>query len=150
MLAIESGEIDGGCWTWQVMRLQSRHQLDAGNIRVVLQLGPEPYHDLKHVPLAVDLAKTDMARKLIEAGINDRNAMTRPYSVPPKIPPDRLKILQEAFMDTMRDPEFLADAKKLKLDINPIGGPRTAQIVARSYELDPNVLLALKQAILGQ
>lgn len=150
MLAIESGEIDGGCWTWQVMRVQSRHQLDAGDIRVLLQLGPELYHDLKHVPLAINLAKTDMARKLIEAGIHDQSAITRPYSVPPKIPPDRLKILQKAFMDTMRDPEFLADAKRLKLDINPIDGLATARIVARTYELDPEVLLALKQAILGK
>lgn len=147
MVAIESGEIHGGCWTWQVMRTQARAQIAAGDLRVVLQAGPKSYPDLKDVPLAIDYAKTKTARELIEVGVHDRGAITRPYSVPPNVPQDRLALLQNAFMLTMKDRGFLEDAKKLKLDIDPLDGPTTARIVARSYDLDPALLSKLKQAI---
>ena len=85
-------------------------------IQLVAKTDPE----LAKVPLAASLAKTDEARLLLQAAVHDPNSITRPYSLPPGTPKDRVQILQKAFMDTMKDPEFLADAKKAQLDIDPV------------------------------
>ncbi len=147
-LAADSGEVGGGCWTWQVMRLQWRHELEAGDVRVVLQLAPKSSEDLKTVPLAIDFARTETDRKVIQVGIHDRSAITKVYSLPPNTPKSRLTLLQKAFMDTMKDPEFLRDTQRLNFDIKPFDSSETKRVVERSYDLDPMIVAKLKKALL--
>jgi len=85
-LAAESGEIDGGCWAWESIKVMWRQGLDAGEVSIVLQAVPKAVADLPKVPVAIDLAKTDEARRLIQAGIHDTAAITRPYALPPGTP----------------------------------------------------------------
>jgi hypothetical protein len=72
----------------------------------------------------------------------------RPYAVPPGTPSDRLATLRKAFLDTMRDPAFLADAKKAQIEIDPIDGPETAKIFSDVYNLQPATVAKLKELLL--
>ncbi|HEY7553791.1 MAG TPA: tripartite tricarboxylate transporter substrate-binding protein [Candidatus Binatia bacterium] len=146
-LAADSGELAGGCWQWESIKVTWTKALDAGDVNVVVQLVEKPHPDLPKVPLAVSLAKTKEARLLLQAAVHDPNSITRPYSLSPGTPKDRVIVLQKAFMDTMRDPEFLADAKKSRLDINPISGEEVGKTVARLFKLDSALATRLREIL---
>lgn len=146
-LASESGELAGGCWQWESIKVIWGKALDAGEINLVIQLVSKPHPELAKVPLAVSLAKTEEARVLLQAAVHDPNSITRPYSLPPGTPKQRVKLLQKAFMDTMKDPEFLADAKKSKMDIDPVPGEEVEKTVARFFQLDPAVVTKLREIL---
>jgi tripartite-type tricarboxylate transporter receptor subunit TctC len=146
-LAAESGEIAGGCWQWESIKVIWRKGLEVGEANVVLQLVPKPHPELPKVPMAVSLVKTDEARTLLEAAVHDPNSITRPYSLPPGTPKDRVKILQKAFTDTMKDPEFLADAKKSQLDIDPLSPEEVEKTVARFFKLDAALIAKLREIL---
>jgi tripartite-type tricarboxylate transporter receptor subunit TctC len=146
-LAAESGEIAGGCWQWESIKVIWRKGLETGDANLVLQLVAKPHPELPKVPLAVSLAKTDEARTLLQAAVHDPNSITRPYSLPPGTPKDRVKILQKAFMDTMKDPEFLADAKKSQLDLDPVSPEEVEKTVARFFKLDPTLIAQLREIL---
>src|ERR671919_248231 len=119
-LAAEGGEIAGGCWGWDSVSVTWRKALDSGDAVVVLQANRRTHPDLPQVPHAIKLAKSDEGRKMIEVGIHGDSDIVRTYTLPPGTPKDRLQILRKAFVETLKDPEFLADAKKSKLNVNPI------------------------------
>lgn len=91
-------------------------------IHVVIQAAPKQHPESPKVPLAVNVAKTDEERLLIEVEIHEMDKLGHPRIAPPGTPLDRVKLLLRAFQDTMKDPEFLSDANKTKLAINPTGG----------------------------
>jgi hypothetical protein len=146
-LAAESGELAGGCWQWESIKVIWRKALDAGDVNLVLQLVTKPHPELPKVPLAASLAKTEEARLLLQAAVHDPNSITRPYSLPPGTPKDRVQLLQKAFMDTMKDPEFLADAKKAQMDIDPVPGEEVEKTVARFFQLDPALVAKLREIL---
>lgn len=135
-LAAESGELDGSCWAWESIKVMWRQGLDAGDVNIVLQAVPKAVPDLPKVPLPIELAKTEEARKLIQAGIHDTAAITRPYALPPGTPKDRVQILRRAFRETLKDKDFLAEAIKSKLDVDPVSGEEVEKIVAGLFKLD--------------
>ncbi len=147
-LAAESGETDGGCWAWQSIKVTWRKAVESGNVRPVLQLGLKSHPELKHIPLAIKYAKNAEARQLLQVANDAHVAAVRPYSLPPGVPAGRVRILQKAFMDTMRDPEFLAEAKKSRLEISPIDGVATGKALAGLYKLDPAIISRLKEILL--
>lgn len=146
-LAAENGEIAGGCWQWESFKVMWRQALDAGTVSVVLQLTPKPHPELPKVPLALSLAKTEEARALLKVAIHDANAITRPYSLPPKTPKDSVGILRKAFMDTMKDPDFLAEARKSKLDLDPLSGEEVENLVRGFFKIEPPLVKRLKEII---
>ncbi len=146
-LAVESGEVDGYCGSWQTVETVWRSAYESGKIRAVLQASLEPYSKYKDVPLAISYAKTDLARQLVTVADNAHGAQF-PYTVPPGMAKDRLELLQKAFVDTLKDPELLAEAKKSKLDIELIDGPTIAKKLGRLYELQPTVIAKLKEVLL--
>lgn len=147
-LAAESGEVDGGCWAWESIKPTWAKALQSGDVKVVLQTIEKPHKDLKNVPLAVSYAKTDEARALLRIAKGPYAEGARPYTVPPGVPQDRLKLLQKAFMDTLRDPDLLKDAAKSKLDIDPIDGPTTAKLMADLYDLSPALKSKLRKLLI--
>ena len=143
-LAAESGELAGGCWTWDSIRSTWNKAIQSGEAIVVLQALSKPHPELSHVPLGLSLAKTDEARQLIQAGIQDPADYYRPYVLPPRTPKQRVDVLRQAFDATMKDPEFLADAKKANLDMDPITGQEMERLVAGIFKLDPVLAGKLK------
>ena len=143
-LAAEGGELAGGCWTWDSIRSTWNKAIQSGEAIVMLQALAKPHPELANVPLATSLAKSDEARQLIQAGIQDPADYYRPYVAPPRTPQARVEILRHAFDATMKDPEFLADAKKANLDIEPITGREMAKLVAGVFTLNPTLAAKLK------
>jgi tripartite-type tricarboxylate transporter receptor subunit TctC len=146
-LAVESGEVDGYCGSWQTVETVWRSAYASGKIRAVLQASLEPYGKYKDVPLAISYAKTDLARQLVTVADSAHGAQF-PYTVPPGMPKDRLELLQKAFVDTLKDPELLAEARKSKLDIEVIDGPSIAKKLGQLFELQPAVIAKLKEVLL--
>jgi tripartite-type tricarboxylate transporter receptor subunit TctC len=147
-LAAESGELDGGCWAWESMKTMWPRALDTGDVKVVLMVMPKKHPELPNVPLANDYAKTDDARRILKYAVHDIATITRIYFVPPETPKDRIQVLRKAFADTLKDPEFLADAKKSKLDIEPVAGEELQKLVQNLYKLDSSTLARLKEVLL--
>ncbi len=143
-LAAESGEVAGGCWQWESVKVTWRKALEAREIGIVLQVTGRPLPDLPGVPMALDLARTEEARQLLRAGVIVPTAISRLYALPPGTPPDRVQALGAAFLDTLRDPEFLADARQAKLEVDPMGGDELGRLVDELFRLDPAVVAKLK------
>ena len=146
-LAAESGELAGGCWTWDSIRSTWNKGIQSGEAVVVLQVVSKPHRELSNVPLAQSLAKSDEARQLLKAGIEDAAEFYRPYVAPPRTPKQRIEILRQAFDATMRDSEFLADAKKANLEIEPITGQEMERLVSGIFKLDPALAAKLKSIL---
>lgn len=146
-LAAESGELAGGCWGWDSISATWRTALDSGATIVVLQAAAKVHPDLPKIPLAINYAKTNEARTLIEVGIHDDSQIVRSYTMPPGTPKDRLAILRKAFQNTLKDPEFSAEAKKAKLGVNPVAGEEIEKTIAGLFKLNP-ALVAKLSAIL--
>jgi tripartite-type tricarboxylate transporter receptor subunit TctC len=144
-LAADSGEVAGGCWTWDSIRATWGGAIRPGDAIVVLQILNKPHPELPNVPLAISYAKSDEARQLIEVGIQDPSDYYRPYVAPPGTPRDRVRILRKAFVDTMKDPELLADAVKSKLDIEPVSAEELEKTVAGLFKLSPSLRAKLKE-----
>jgi tripartite-type tricarboxylate transporter receptor subunit TctC len=146
-VAAESGEVDGGCWTWASIRSTWKKGLDSGEVFPVLQINGKKAADIPQVPNAIDHAKTAEAKQLIEAGTHAPSAILRAYALPPKTPKERLTILRNAFSATMKDPEFLAEIKKANLEIEPLTGPEMEAIVRKLYQLDQSMVVKLKEIL---
>lgn len=140
-LATESGEIAGSCFG---PRAVWRRALDAGEVIPVLQVTPKPAPDFPNVPLAINLAKTEEARKLIEVGVHDDSAISSMYMMPPGTPKELVAMLRKALMDTIRDAEFLAEMKKSSLEVDPLGGEEAERIINEFFKLDPALIAKLK------
>jgi tripartite-type tricarboxylate transporter receptor subunit TctC len=146
-LAYDSGEVQGVCNSWQSFTATWPNELKSGDLVMVLQATAKSHPELTKVPLAIDYAKTDEARTLIRSLVHGVAATARPYVLPPATPKDRLMILRKAFMDTMKDPEFLADAKKAKLDITPLDGQELEENVKDIFKLDPKLIPKAKEIL---
>jgi tripartite-type tricarboxylate transporter receptor subunit TctC len=146
-VAIEREELNGLCTGWESFKSLWKQSIESGALIMVLQALPKPHADLPKVPLAISLAKTDEARELIQVGIHNVTAISRPFILPPRTPKDRVELLRKAFMATMNDPEFRADAEKSNLDLSPLGGDELEKMIHSLVKVDPAVLGKLKQII---
>ena len=147
-LAAESGEVAGLCGlSWASAKATWGRSLETGDAAVVLQNAPKAHPEIANVPLAVSFAKTEEGRRLIEIGIHDASSITYLYSSAPGTPKDRIEALRRAFMETMKDAEFLADAKKANMDLAPLSGEEVEQVVGRFFKLDPAVTGRFKELL---
>lgn len=138
-LAMERGEVQGRCgWSWSSVKSTHQKWLDQKRFSILVQLALKKHPDLPDVPLIVDLAKTEEQRKILEL-IFARQVMGRPYVAPPGVPRDRIEALRKAFMDTMSDKEFLADAEKAQLEITPVSGAQLEQLVRDLFATPPEI-----------
>jgi tripartite-type tricarboxylate transporter receptor subunit TctC len=132
-LAMERGEVAGRCgWSWSSVKSTRADWMETKFITVLLQLSSAKHPELGDIPLVMEKATSDDDRRLLNI-IFARQALGRPFIAPPNIPADRVKALRDAFMATMSDPEFLADANKADLEITPLSGTEVQQLVEDSY-----------------
>ena len=146
-LAIEAGEADGAAPAWPSARSTWSRALESGQVVIVVQTGAKRSPYLPNVPLAVEFAKDEEARQLIRAGTDSTSSINRAYSLPPGTPVERVQVLRKAFQNTMSDPELIAQAKKSKLEIEPISGEEVESAIADLFKLPPSVLAKLKEAL---
>jgi len=148
--AAEAKEVDGYCASWLAMLSTGRHlQLfDAGVLRPILIMGDRvPNHPrLKPVPAAEALAKSDEAKQLLRA-MHAPSQITNPYVVHPQVPKDRVEALRRAFSAVFADGEFLADAKKSRIEFSPSSGEKVTQIVQSIMKTSSAVLAKMKSIL---
>jgi len=133
-LAMERGEVKGRCgWSWSSVVATHKRWIDDKSITVLVQLSLNKHPDLPDVPLIMDFAKGEDQQQMFKL-IFARQVMGRPYLAPPGVPADRADALRKAFMDTMRDPEFLAEAEKSQLEITSVAGPEVEKLVNDLYQ----------------
>lgn len=146
-LAVNSGELHGLVNSWESFKSGWVKEIETGSVLVVLQMLPQRHPDLPNVPAIMDYVKNEDDRKIVQAGAFDYAAIARPYVFPPGTPKDRVQALRKGLADTYKDPEFLADAKKARLDMAPLTGEEMEKIVDRTYKLDKKLVAKLKEIL---
>ncbi len=133
-MAMERGEVNGRCgWSWSSVLATHKRWVDDKSIAVLAQLSLSKHPDLPDVPLIMDFAKSEDQQQIFKL-IFARQVMGRPYLAPPGVPADRAAALRQAFMDTLKDPEFLAEAEKSQLEITPVPGEEVEKLVKDLYQ----------------
>jgi tripartite-type tricarboxylate transporter receptor subunit TctC len=146
MLAMERGEVQGRCgWSWSSVKSTHKSWIDDKRMTVLVQLSLSKHPELPDVPLVMDFAKTDKQRQILKM-VFARNVMGRPYLAPPNLPADRLAALRDAFMATMADKDFVAEAGKTQLEINPVSGADVEALVNDVYATSADVVAEAKAA----
>ena len=146
-LAFNSGEVAGLSNSWESTKSTWRKELESGDLKLILQATLKPHPEFPKLPMALSYAKTDEAKRLISTVARVHGPTVRPYVLPPNTPADRVQLIRKAFMDTMKDPEFLAEAKKANLDINPDDGATLEQNVKEILKLEPALVAKLKEIL---
>jgi tripartite-type tricarboxylate transporter receptor subunit TctC len=146
-LAFNAGEVQGACNSLESFKATWRAEMDKGEVVLLVQANLKPHPEVPNVPWAVDLAKSDEAKKMILTAARVNGVLNRIYALPPATPKNRVNLLRKAFMDTMKDPEFLADTQKAKLDLDPIEGADLEKQVKELFKLDPALVSKMKEIL---
>jgi tripartite-type tricarboxylate transporter receptor subunit TctC len=144
-LAVERGEVEGHSTSWTAVKVAHPDWRPEKKINVVVQFSVKRHPEMADVPTVVELAKTDEQRKILSAVVNAAEIGTAFFTTP-GAPPDRVEALRRAFDATMKDPEFLAEAERLKLSVGPLTGEELQKVVAEVSTLTPELVEKVKAA----
>jgi len=132
-LAMERGELEGRCSIpWSTVKASRRSWIDERKVNLLMQYSLSKHPDLPNVPLVMDLAKTDEQRAMLKL-IFGRQVMGRPFVAPPGVRKDRIDALRDAFLETMADTEFVAEAERGKIEIMQVSGEDVEKLVLDVY-----------------
>jgi tripartite-type tricarboxylate transporter receptor subunit TctC len=145
-LALERGEIDMAMQNWEFLRRNNADWLRDKKINLIVQYGTQRHPELAEVPTIMELAKTDEQRQvwsifLMSGAIGYSLAMT------PDVPADRVALLRKAFLDMAKDPELKAEAAKMNLPIEPVGGEALAKTIESVFKVDTAAVSKAKQLL---
>jgi tripartite-type tricarboxylate transporter receptor subunit TctC len=145
-LAMERGEVDGLCGlSWSTMKARHLQWMNEKKLNIIIQAALRKQPELADVPLASDLTQDREKLQILKLFLASQET-ARPFAAPPDIPADRKAALIRAFDATMKDAEFLAEAQKLNMDINPLNAKGVDDIVAELYATPKAVLEKAAQA----
>src|SRR5262245_20424560 len=145
-LAMERGELDGICQSLAGISETRPDWISGKKLVILFQGGSGSNPELKGVPFVNDLARTPEERQAIEF-LYAGSGFGRPFIAPPGLPAERIKIMQDAFMATTKDTDFLGDAKKQKLDVAPEAGEHLAALVKTTYATPKSVVERVAELI---
>jgi tripartite-type tricarboxylate transporter receptor subunit TctC len=131
-LAMERNEVEGICESFDSVMQRKPDWIPKKTVNVLLQAGADSPAALKGVPNVMELAKSDDERKTLEFLYAGQD-IGRPFVAPPGLPPERLKLLRDAFDATMKDPEFAAEVKRNKFELEPVNGTQLAALIDKIY-----------------
>jgi len=148
LLALERGEVDahisGG--SSAPFRARIMPWLDKGDAKVIMQMGMKRDAAFPDVPTAIEVESAPADKQMFEIAFAEQ-VMGRPFVLPPGMPHDRVKALRAAFDETMKDPEFLADAKLQKAHIDPVSGEQINALLERVYSAPQDVVDRIREII---
>ena len=113
---------------------------------MLVQTGAEREPEFPDVPLMHELARNDEERQILQL-ISSPAALGRPFFLPPEVPADRVAALRDAFAATMRDPDYIAEGHRVRLDMNPISAERVTQLVNATVKAPPNIVARARTAL---
>ncbi len=144
--AIDRGEIDGQCVFWNAVRGTRPDWVPKGFVNVLLQAGLDKHPDFPDVPWLMDLIKNPDDRMFLETLITP-SRMAWPYAVSPGVPPERVKLLREGFMKTMKDPAFRSEAERAQQEIRPASGEEVQSLVEKVFGSSPAVVARITEIL---
>lgn len=148
-IALERGEVDGFCgFDWASLKSQKPGWVRDKVVNVIIQDAIEPLDELTKlgVPHIMKYVKDDTTRKVVEL-ILSQQVFHRSFIAPPETPPEALKILRDAFDATMKDPQFLAETEKLRIDVAPLTGAKVQEVVQKLYQAPKDIIEKAREAI---
>jgi tripartite-type tricarboxylate transporter receptor subunit TctC len=146
-LAMERGEVDGRCgWSWSSIKITKPDWLASKKINLPLQMALQKSRELPDVPLIMDYARDERDRQILRL-VLARQQMGWPFLAPPDLPADRVQALRRAFDETMKDAEYLAEARQRMLDVNPMTGAEIDKLVDELYQTPLDVIAMTKSVI---
>lgn len=146
-LAMERGEVQGmGSNGWISLKTLNENWVREKKVNLLVQFNFEPNRELPEVPTIFTLAKNESDRQAMALMVA-RLEYGRPFFLPPDVPAERVNLLRRAFDATMKDAEYLAEADKLKLDIDPVSGEKVAELVRNVMATPPDVVERVRQAL---
>ncbi|MFN3889512.1 MAG: Bug family tripartite tricarboxylate transporter substrate binding protein [Beijerinckiaceae bacterium] len=147
ILALERGELQGNCGTNSSSIMALHPQLIAeGKLIPIMQSGLRPYSAFPNVPLTQSFARNEREKQILVT-IFSQMDIARIFAAPPKTPGDRLKILRDGFMKAMADPELIAEAKKQRMDLDPMDHAEVAKVVAAMSNIPEDMKQEVRKAI---
>lgn len=149
-LAMERGEVHGGCGqSWSSVAANHRSQFNEGRFKVLVQEDVAGYPELNSqgIPRSIEFAKTEEQRRILEL-VYSQTVFGRPYVVAPEVPKERVDALRKAFMAAIRDPELVAEAKKIDIDIDAISGEELQSRIGEIYATPKDLLEKAKQSLI--
>jgi tripartite-type tricarboxylate transporter receptor subunit TctC len=147
-LATERGEVQGNNTGLSNITVNRADWLRDGKVRILLQYGAERLPSLPGVPTAVELAPAETDRALLRF-YAVKFSMARPLMAPPDVPAERLAVLRDAFDATMKDPQYLEDAARIGLDVNPLAGEGIAKLIRQVQSTPQPVVDRLRELLAG-
>ena len=149
-LAINKGEVHGICGLpWSTIKAFWKDEIDSGRLKPIIQLSAKPLPELGNIAHIDSYAKTPETRQLIDL-VFGQLVLGRIYASPPGAPAERTEALRKAFMATMADKEFLADAEKTRIDIIPATGEEVDALIKRFYQSSPDIVARAKKTVEAQ
>ena len=145
-LAMERGEVHGTWANWSTLKAIAANWLEEKKIRILAQWALKKHPEMASVPLFLDQAKTEADRQALTLALA-RLEFGRPFFMPPNVPPERVSAIRRAFDATMKDKEFLADAEKLKIEVDPLSGEEVASLVGQLYRTPADTVTRVRTAL---
>src|SRR5215216_1258404 len=146
-LAMERGETEGLCGlSWSTLKSRHMQWMKENKINIIIQAAFKKEPELGAVPLVADLAKTPEQMQILKLFLGSQE-IARPFAAPPGIPDDRKAALVAAFAKTMKDPEFLSEAQKLDIDVNPVSAKTITDMLGELYATPKDVVEKAAHAI---
>jgi tripartite-type tricarboxylate transporter receptor subunit TctC len=145
-LGMERGEVQARAFGIDSIMSQHPDWIAEHKVAFLAQAGARRDRRLPDVPLLTELARTDEQRQIF-ALISSAPALGQPYVAPPGVPPDRLALLRRAFAATLKDPAFLADAEKIRFNVEPMSADDVAQIVHQTTHAAADIVAKTKAAV---
>jgi tripartite-type tricarboxylate transporter receptor subunit TctC len=139
LVAMERGEVEALSMPWTVFRVIRADWLRGNKVNVLLQTGLDAAPDLPGVPRLVDLGHNAEERQILEL-FSQPEKVGRSLTAPPGLPPQRVAELRAAFTATLKDPDFLADAARMRLDLSPLPGDQLQAIIEKSFDYSPAIV----------
>jgi tripartite-type tricarboxylate transporter receptor subunit TctC len=146
-LAMERGEITGNCGdNWASLKSTAANLLAEKKISIPVQFAVRKHPELPDVPLILDMAKSDEDKAALKVLLGGQ-ATGRPYAAPPGTPDDIVEALRDGFDATMKDPEFVQFADKMRLDLQPVHGADMTKLLDDIYRTSPAAVARAKAVI---
>jgi tripartite-type tricarboxylate transporter receptor subunit TctC len=146
-LAIERGEVQArGGFTLTGIKQERPQWISENKITMLVQVGAQPEPEYPTLPLMHELGRTDEERQILQL-ISSPAALGRPFFTPPEVPADKLATLRKAFADTMKDPDYIAEAARVRMDMNPLSAERVTELVNATINAPPNVVAKARAAL---
>lgn len=132
LLAIERGEVDGGCITWDALTSTRNDWIRENKLTYLAQMGLKPLDALKDVPMGIDRITDPIIKQATELILSQQET-GRPYVMPPGVPAERVEFMRSVFLKTMADPAYLAESGSLGLLVDPMTGTEVQSLIAKAY-----------------